>query len=142
MKLMSDDHVFIDTNILVYAHDKDAGEKHILAARKILSLYDRPYPPALSTQVLQELYVNLTRKKVSAKDASGVVEMYSEFEVISHDVTLIRHGIEIHERYKISFWDSMIVAAAQVARATVLWSEDLQEGQDFDGVVVRNPLIR
>ena len=138
---MNAEHLFIDTNILVYAHDKSAGLKHTKAQSLILSCFDRPCPPAISTQVLQELFVNLVKKRVPLKSTRKIIDMYSEFEVIGHDLGLVKEGMDIHERYKLSLWDSLILAAAQRARATMLWSEDLQAGQDIDGVTVCNPFL-
>lgn len=137
---MSGEHIFVDTNILVYAHDADGGEKHLRAQECIRRLWDAPYPPAISNQVLQELYATLARKKASSKQCREIVSIYLEWEVISSDIALMNQGMEVCERFKLSIWDSLIVAAALRAKATILWTEDLQDGQRFDRVTVRNPV--
>jgi predicted nucleic acid-binding protein len=137
---MSVEHVFVDTNILVYAHDADAAEKHQAAVEKVAGLWDRPYPPAISGQVLEELYVTLVKKNASVKDRRRVTGIYLAWEIIPNDSALFIAAVSLHERFQLNFWDALIVAAAQRAKADVLWSEDLQDGQKFDDVRVQNPL--
>jgi len=137
---MSDDQVFVDTNILVYAHDRDAGEKHRIAMEKVGALWHRALLPSTSVQVLQEFYVTLTRKKVRAPDAREVVTNYLEWDVIDNDRALLLEGMRIKERWLVSFWDALVLAAAKKAKARELWSEDLSAGQVYEGVVVVNPL--
>lgn len=137
---MSDRHVFVDTNILVYAHDTDAGARHVVAKEKVKALWSAPIPPSVSVQVLQELYVNLVRKGASAKAAGELVSDYFQWEVIPNSGDLLSEVMAGVERWKISLWDSLIIAAAREAGAGLLWSEDLNEGQDYNGVVVVNPL--
>jgi predicted nucleic acid-binding protein len=139
---MSDNPVFVDTNILVYAHDKDAGAKHLIAKAKVESLWDRPIFPSISVQVLQEFYVNLVRKKVKASDAREAVMNYLEWDVIDNDRALLLEGMRLQERWDLSFWDALIVAAAKRAKAKELWSEDLNPGQNYEGVVLINPLLK
>ena len=137
---MKDSHLFVDTNILIYAHDRSAGAKYIKAKELIKEAWQRPYPPAISTQVLQELYVNLRRKQVEATLAMEVVRNFFRWEVIEGGVALVEAGFQVEAKWKLSFWDSLIVAAALRARATILWSEDLNDGQRFDKLTVFNPL--
>lgn len=137
---MSDDAVFVDTNILVYAHDKDAGEKHRIAKEKVKALWQRPLLPSISVQVLQEFYVNLVRKKIRPSEARETVASYLEWDVIDNDRTLFLEGIRLKEMWSISYWDALILAAAMRAKARELWSEDLNPRQDYGGVVVMNPL--
>ena len=136
---MSAKHIFVDTNILVYAHDADAGNKHQIAVREVAALWDSQYPPAISTQVLQELYVSMAKKGASMADCRKIVSIYLDWEIINHDTQLVLAAMEIRERFKLSLWDSLIVAAAQEAKASILWSEDMQVGQRFDNLVVSNP---
>ena len=131
--------VFVDTNILVYAHDRAAGRKHEIARNKIISLWEEPMPPVVSGQVLQELYVTLIRKHLAAKDVREFVTDYMQWRVIANDASLIREGISITERWKVSFWDGLILAAALRANVAEVWTEDLNEGQDYGGVRVVNP---
>ena len=141
---MSDERVsnqvFVDTNVLVYAHDKDAGDKYRIAKEKVQSLWDRPLLPSISIQVLQEFYVNLIRKKVTPSDARDVVMSYLEWDVIDNDRLLFLEGMRIREKWSISYWDALVLAAAKRAGATELWTEDLNPGQRYEGVVVVNPL--
>jgi predicted nucleic acid-binding protein len=137
---MIDKPVFVDTNILIYAHDKDAGEKYPAAKAVVELLWNRPILPSISIQVLQEFYVNLIRKKVKASDVRETVMNYLEWDVIHNDRHLLLEGMRLKDKFSLSFWDALIVAAAKTAKAKELWSEDLNPGQDYEGVVVFNPL--
>ena len=139
---MSNDPVFVDTNILVYAHDRDAGDRYRLAKSTVESLWNRQILPSISVQVLQEFYVNLVRKKVKASDAREAVLNYLEWDVIDNDRALLLDGMRLQETWRLSFWDALIIAAAKRAKVKELWSEDLNPGQTFDGVVVINPLLK
>lgn len=137
---MSDRRVFVDTNVLVYAYDRNAGDKHHEACELVLGLRNAKYLPAISVQVLQELYVNLLRKGLSNGDASDIVELHLTWHVIANDGELLLAGIRARERWQLSPWDAWIVAAAQRAGADELWTEDLNSGQDYGGVCAVNPL--
>lgn len=132
--------VFIDTNILVYAHDLDAGEKHEKAKELVRELWDQSPAAWLSVQVLQELFVNLVRKGVESAEARELVNDYMHWRVVETTVALLTGGLDEQERWNISLWDGLILAAARSAAVKELWSEDLNEGQDYDGIVVVNPL--
>ncbi len=101
---MRDKPIFIDTNILIYAHDLDAKEKHKLAKEKLTYLWNLKLPPSISIQVLQEFYVNLVKKEVPLKIARETVLSYLEWDVIQNDEGLLLEGIRIKERYNLSFW--------------------------------------
>jgi predicted nucleic acid-binding protein len=133
---------FVDTNILVYAHDRSAGERHRRARDLVADLW-QARSAAISTQVLQELYVNLRRKTaqpLSSEEARALVADYLRWEVVVNTGESILEAVEIEARYRISFWDALIVQAASVAGAEVLYSEDLGDGQLYGGVRVENPL--
>lgn len=132
--------VFIDSNILIYAHDIDAGEKHDRARRLIGGLWRSRDVPAISVQVLQEMHVNLLRKGIGMEASARRVSRYLSWRVVDNSKDLFIRSIAIQQRYKLSYWDAMIVAAAQRSQARELWTEDLNVGQSFDGVVVFNPL--
>lgn len=136
---MSDERVFLDTNILVYAYDRSAGDKHDRAKELVLGLRRRPTVPAISVQVLQELFVNLVRKGVSAEEAGEVVGLHLAWKVVVNDVEVFRAGLEAQRRWQLSPWDAWIVAAAQRAGAGELWTEDLNADQDYGGVRTVNP---
>jgi predicted nucleic acid-binding protein len=112
---MSGDRMFVDTNILLYAYDDSAGTKRDQARALLEELWESR-EGCLSVQVLQEFFVNATRKIAKPLSAIG-----------------------IHQRAGISFWDSMIVRSAAEMGCNVLYSEDLNTGQDYSGVRVENP---
>lgn len=138
------DRLFVDTNVLVYAHDRGAGEKHELARALIERLWlDRN--GVISTQVLQELWVNVRRKAaapISAREARRMIEDYLSWEVVVNDGGSTLRAIEIEARYDISFWDALIVQAAEQSGASILYSEDLSHGQKYGSVEVVDPLTR
>jgi len=132
---------FVDTNVLVYAHDRGAGEKNARARELVARLW-RERTGVVSTQVLQELYVNVRRKAsapVSAPEARALVEDYLAWPLVVNDGATILQAVAIEERFGLSFWDALVVASAQEAGVEVLWSEDLNDGQAYGSVVVRNP---
>ena len=131
--------VFIDTNVLVYAHDLDAGAKHEKAKGLLTGLWQLKPLPWISVQVLQELLVTLRRKGISATDARAVVEAYTRWRVVEYDVDLLRIGLTEMERWQLSFWDGLILAAARRARVPTILSEDLSDEQNYHGIKVENP---
>lgn len=140
---MSEAKIFVDTNILVYAHDASAGEKHVLANSVVERLWhDRC--GVLSTQVLQEFYVNVrkrARAPITAPEARQLLVDYLTWEVVVSDGNAVVEAIELEERYQVSFWDALIVQAASTAGVDVIYSEDLNHGQQYEDVVVQNPLL-
>lgn len=138
---MSGDPAFVDTNVLIYAHDRDAGTKRRKAARLLKGLWEDE-TGILSTQVLQEFYVNVTAKIPSPLDAAAartIIENYLVWPLQVNDGRTVLLASEIQERAHLSFWDAMIVAAASEGGAAVLYSEDLNDGQVIEGVRVENP---
>lgn len=137
------DKIFVDNNILIYAHDIDSGLKHDIAAAIIEELWEEKNG-IISTQVLQEFYVNITRKitnPLPPARARGVIENYLvwDLELIGPQTILL--ASEIEERYNFSFWDSMIVAAARKADAEKILTEDLNSGQIVEGILIENPFL-
>ncbi|HEX8029735.1 MAG TPA: PIN domain-containing protein [Vicinamibacterales bacterium] len=133
---------FVDTNILMYAHDSAAGEKHVRAQALVEELWENR-SGAVSTQVLQELAVNLRRKAKKPLDAKATREVISDYlawQVVVNGGDSILEALELEARYQISFWDALVVHAAQVAGAEMLYSEDLPDGQQYGTVRVKNPL--
>jgi predicted nucleic acid-binding protein len=132
---------FVDTNVLVYAYDLDAGKKYQRAIQLIEELW-KSKSGCLSMQVLQEFYVNITRKAkqpLPIAQAKRVIQHLSAWRIFSPQVGDILAAIDLHERYQISFWDALVIRSAQQTGCKVLWSEDLSSGQDYDGVKVVNP---
>jgi predicted nucleic acid-binding protein len=136
------DRYFVDTNILVYAHDAAAGDKHVRARALVEELWENR-SGAVSTQVLQELAVNLRRKAkkpLNAKATRDVISDYLTWQVVVNGSDSILEALEFEARYRLPFWDALIVHAAQVAGAEILYSEDLSDGQRYGTVRVKNPL--
>jgi predicted nucleic acid-binding protein len=132
---------FVDTNVLVYAYDLDAGKKYQRAIQLIEELW-KSKSGCLSMQVLQEFYVNITRKAkqpLPIAQAKRVIQHLSAWRIFSPQVSDLLAAIDLHERYQISFWDALVIRSAQQTGCKVLWSEDLSSGQDYDGVKVVNP---
>ena len=136
------DRYFVDTNILMYAHDSAAGEKHTRAKALVEELWESR-SGAVSTQVLQELAVNLrrkARKPLDAKATRDIIADYLAWHVVVNGGDSILEALELEARYQLSFWDALVVHAAQVAGAEILYSEDLSDGQRYGTVRVKNPL--
>jgi predicted nucleic acid-binding protein len=137
------DKYFVDTNILVYAHDRSTGEKHLRARELLERLWDSGCG-VLSTQVLQELCINLRRKAANplpVDEVRRLIREYSAWEVVTNTSESVLRALENEKRYKISFWDALIVQAAEEAGASILYSEDLAAGQHYGAIQVVNPLI-
>jgi len=134
------DRCFVDTNLLVYAHDVSAGGKHDRARELIESLW-RDRSGVLSTQVLQELYVSLRKapRPLPASEARQVVSDYLRWEIVVNTGESVLEAVDIETRYRLSFWDALIVQAAAASGAERLYSEDLSHGQAYGAVRVVNP---
>ena len=134
--------VFFDTNIIVYAHDDGAPKKRD-RARKILKDAFVDDTGVISGQVLGEVFVTLTRKiGIPLADALDEIKRCSRFRVVEISSSLVLRAIEIQSEYQLSYWDSLIIAAAEFASCEVVWSEDLNDGQIYGEVTVRNPFAR
>ncbi len=132
--------VFIDSNILIYAQDVDAGDRHQHAKALIRDLWTSRKLPAISVQVLQETHVNLMRKGIAAEESARRVSRYLSWRVVENTKDLFCRSLELQQSHQLSYWDALIVAAAQRSQAIELWTEDLNSGQSFDGLTVVNPL--
>ena len=134
---------FVDTNILLYAHDRSAGPKH-QRARRLLEQLWQSGEGVLSTQVLQEFCLNLRRKvtpALSATEVHNLIEDYLAWEIVTNSPESTLRALEVETRYQTSFWDALILHAAETAGAEVLYSEDLAHGQSYGSVKVVNPLL-
>ena len=134
---------FVDTNVLVYAYDRAAGAKRDLARDLLEALWNEGRG-VLSTQVLQEFYVNIRRKTrppVSQEVARALVADYLVWDPIVNDGATVLEAIDVGHRYQLSLWDALIVVAARRGDASVLYSEDLNHGQTFGSVQVLNPFL-
>jgi predicted nucleic acid-binding protein len=138
---MSGNRRFVDTNVLVYAHDDSAGSKRDQARALVEQLWGSR-DGCLSVQVLQEFFVTVTRKitkPVDAETAKAIVADLSRWYLHVPAADDVLAAIGIHQSTGISFWDAMIVRSAAEIGCTVLYSEDLNAGQEYSGVRVENP---
>ncbi len=130
---------FFDTNVLVYADDESAPTKQ-RCSRDLVAEHRRSGTGVISLQVLQEYFVNLTRKlHVDPRIARRKVEMLAEFDVAAPEVADILAAIDLHRLHGFSFWDALILRSAQQSGCRVLLSEDFQEGREIDGIQIVNP---
>ncbi len=132
---------FVDTNILVYAHDRGGGAKQERAREAIIELWSNR-SGVLSTQVLQEFYINVRRKAakpVSPSEARRALKDYLSWTLVTNDGDSILRALDLEGAYRLSFWDALIVQAAQHAGAERLLSEDFQHGRRFGDVTIVNP---
>ncbi len=134
---------FVDTNVLVYAFDKSSSPKKRIAQRLMNELMDEDRL-RLSTQVLQELFVTLTRKvsqPCSSEEALAVLEDLTAWPLMVVDYAAIRAAVRLSDQAKLSFWDALVVIAAIRTGSAVLYTEDLNDGQDIFGVRINNPFL-
>lgn len=131
--------IFIDTNILVYALDEHNMEKQ-QKCRRLLKSITQDNLGVISTQVLQEFYVVATKKlKVAPLAAKDIITSFERFEIIVTTPQLIKDAIDVSIINMISFWDALIVTSAEYAKCGMVLTEDLNHGQIFRGVKIKNP---
>ncbi len=138
---MTEDKIFLDTNVLVYAYDISSGKKHDTARDIVTDLWNSRNG-TLSIQVLQEFFVSITKKipnPLDLKTASDIIRDFLLWEIIDNDGELLLTAMDIQARYLYSFWDSLIIAAAVKSGASVLLTEDLKNGQIIEDVMIKNP---
>jgi len=135
------DRFFVDTNILLYSRDASEPEKQPVAEELLRRLWESRLG-RISVQVLNEYFVNVTGKLdpgLPAAEAWEDVEALQAWNPVELGWALLRKGYPIHQRYGLSWWDSLIVAAADTAACTVIFSEDLSSGQLYNGMRVIDP---
>jgi predicted nucleic acid-binding protein len=135
--------VFVDTNVLVYAEDRAHPDKHLAARRWLRELWMRRQG-RLSTQVLNEFYVTVTRKLVPAMpagDARAEVRRFQRWQPWLPDHATVESAWAVESRFGLHFWDALMVASAQQQGCRWLLTEDLQHDQAFDTVRVVNPFV-
>lgn len=143
MTQASTELVFVDTNVLVYAHDASETARQPVAQSVLAALWHTRSGP-LSTQVLQEFYVVATRTftpPMPRGEARRLVDAYARWQLVQVDAALVLTASRLEERHMLSFWDALIVEAARRAGATRLVSEDLQSGRVLAGVTIDNPFV-
>jgi predicted nucleic acid-binding protein len=134
---------FVDSNVLIYAHDVDAPAKHAVAKSVLRELWSQR-TGALSLQVLQEFYVNVTRKIASPipKDAARLVVNTYALWCVETTPAEVSTAFRIEDESRIGFWDALIVAAASKCGAARILSEDLNAGQMISGIRIENPFAQ
>ena len=133
--------VFVDTNVFVYRHDSSDSSKQACAEQWIeLLVHSRS--GRLSFQVLQELYVSLTHERrlnFDRSEAQEIVKVLATWQPVAVDLAMLNRAWVLQDRFLLSWWDALIIAAAQTCECKVLLTEDLQDGQEFGAVRVVNP---
>lgn len=130
---------FIDTNILIYAEASDAPLKQRAALDLLKQLYEGG-DGVLSTQVLQEYCnVSLKKLKLSAQHVRAQLDLYEQFEVIQVTPQIIRAGLDLHQTRSVAFYDAIVLATAQIAGCSVVFTEDMNAGEVIGGVRIVNP---
>lgn len=140
--MSADNLQFVDTNILIYAFDASTSQKYEKAFELIQELWTGENG-CISIQVLQEFYVNATRKAPKTLDplkAATTIRDLCRWKVHRPDTEDVLAAVTMQQKYQISFWDAMIIRSAQESGCKILWSEDLSDGQDYGGIKVANPL--
>jgi len=134
---------FFDTNILVYAYDNHFPDKQQRAREVIISAVKNGNG-VLSTQVLGEFFTVVTKKineSLSVRDARSIIQYMGSIPVQEIDLLIVKRAIDTLEQYKISYWDSLIIAAAERAQCKRILSEDLNAGQKYHGIEITNPFV-
>ena len=132
---------FVDTNILVYAHDASGGAKREAAASLLSRLWESG-EGCLSIQVLQEFFVTVTLKvphPLRSQEARAVIESFIQWTVHAPGPDDVLAAIDLQQAHRTGFWDAMILNSAAALGCHTLWSEDLQSGRVYEGVRVQNP---
>ncbi len=133
--------LFLDTNVLVYAHDTHAGRKHEIARELLGDLWSSGQG-CLSIQILQEFYVTVTKKipaPLSTEEALKIISFLSTWRVHSPTTQDVIGAIDLQHRYQTSFWDALVLHSASKLKCSTVYSEDLNAGQMYYGVQVINP---
>ena len=134
--------IFIDTNILVYTLDQKNIVKRDMA-RKIVKKVVESHQPVISTQVIKAFYVVASNKlKADPIVVKNIIHNFHNMEIVNNDLDLIEQAIDISILSQLSFWDSLIIAAAEKANCEYVLSEDLNSGQNYRGIKLLNPFIK
>jgi predicted nucleic acid-binding protein len=130
---------FVDTNIVVYAHDKNAIQKHYNSV-ELLSRLAADGSGAVSIQVLMEFYNTALRKLgIKSESAEAILDDFAEWRLHCPDHASIMAAVRLQRRYQLAWYDAMILNSAIESGCSILWTEDFQDGQRFGDLVIRNP---
>jgi predicted nucleic acid-binding protein len=135
------DKIFVDTNILVYAHDLSAGRKNTTARNLIQELWENR-TGCLSIQVLQEFFVTVTQKvpqPMEIEPAKSILQDLSYWKIHEPKANDVIQAVNIQARHRVSFWDAMILQSAIQLECSLIWSEDFNPGQVYNNLKVVNP---
>ena len=130
---------FLDTNVLLYAYDRDALTKRTVALQYVEEGWASLSDIAISVQVLQEMYVNLETHGVPRANAVQILHDFSQWPVVDNSLNLLLCALDEQSRWKVSFWDALILAAARASGASELITEDFNHGQNYGGIRAINP---
>jgi len=134
--------IFIDTNLFVYSLDKKDKQKQKKASKILKTIVDS-HQPVISTQVIKEFYVVATQKLNADKIIiKNIIHNFHKMEIVNNDLGLIEQAVDISILSQLSFWDALIIVAAEKANCEFVFSEDLNSGQTYRGVVVLNPFVQ
>lgn len=131
--------VFVDTNILFYGVHINNPAKYERAGALLQFLWQKPTLPNISTQVLQEFYVTLVKNSVETDEAQKIIKDYYVWNVVPVGTRMIDDAFLIQKRYVLSFWDSLVIAAAQQSLCSYVLTEDLNHGQKYGKLTAINP---
>jgi predicted nucleic acid-binding protein len=135
------DRVFLDTNILVYAYDRHDPRKQGIAQSLLVDGMENE-SAALSVQVLGEFFSVVTRQikqPMTSGEAKEAIELFSNLLIQEIDLAMVRRAIDTHNIYRISYWDALIISAAERSRCKQILSEDLNDGQLYHKISISNP---
>lgn len=135
--------VFLDTNILMYAHDRGSGSKH-QRSRSLIEQLWQSGAGVVSTQVLQELCVNLQRKcaaPLSIEEIRRILQDYMTWQIVTNSANAVLQALDLQHQFQVSFWDAMILQAAETGGCDNLYSEDFAHNQKYGSVRVVNPFL-
>ena len=135
------DKIFLDTNVLVYAHDSSEPDKKDKSQKLIFDGL-RAKTVVISTQVLSEFFVTITQKvkhPLTVARARNEIELLSHLETVEIDVDLVIHAIDLKQRWMVNYWDALILAASERAGCHVVYSEDMSDRQTYGKLIVHNP---
>lgn len=135
------DKVFFDTNVIVYAHDLGSPEKRAKSQTLIFDSLRGGYG-VISAQVLSEFFVTITKKikePMTAVQARKELVLLSTMETVDIDSTLVIRAIDMQERWKLNYWDALILSSAERAGCSTVYSEDLSQDQSYGSITVHNP---
>jgi predicted nucleic acid-binding protein len=141
MNAIENQKQFVDTNIFTYAYDLSAPDKSKIAKKLIAGLWESGLG-VISIQVLQELYVNLSRKlpnTISREQSAQIITDLGHWHLHRPNLTDLQQALNIEREHNISFWDAMIVSSAVQMKCKVLWTEDLNSGQYIEDLAILNP---